>query len=110
MGSITFVEHDGTEHAVDIEEGKSLMQTAVDNGVPGIDADCGGDCDCGTCHVIVGDDWISVTGSAAESGTEDEKQMLELTPEKADTSRLSCQIKTSEEMDGMVVRLPEFQM
>lgn len=110
MGSITFVEYDGAEHAVDIEDGKSLMQAAVDNGIPGIDADCGGDCDCGTCHVIVADDWISVTGSASDSATEDEKQMLELTPEKTDASRLSCQIKMSDEMDGMVVHLPEFQM
>lgn len=107
MGSITFVEHDGTRHAVDIEEGKSLMQTAVDNGVPGIDADCGGSCACGTCHVIVASEWISTTGGAA---TEEEKQMLELTPEKADTSRLSCQIETADAMDGMVVQMPEFQM
>lgn len=107
MGSITFVEHDGTEHAVDIEDGKTLMQTAVDNNVPGIDADCGGDCACGTCHVIVADKWFSITGGAA---TEDEKQMLALTPENADTSRLSCQIETSAAMDGMVVHLPEFQM
>lgn len=107
MGSITFVENDGTEHAVDIEDGKSLMETAVDNGVPGIDADCGGDCACGTCHVIVADEWFSTTGGIA---SEDEKQMLELTPEKAASSRLSCQITTSDTMDGMVVHLPEFQM
>lgn len=107
MGSITFVEHDGTQHAVDIEEGKSLMQTAVDNDVPGIDADCGGSCACGTCHVIVMQDWIGTTGSAA---SEEEKQMLELTPDKAETSRLACQVTTTVAMDGMVVQLPEFQM
>lgn len=106
MGTITFVEHDGTQHAVDIEEGKSLMQTAMDHGVPGIDADCGGECACGTCHVIVGADWIESTGSANEV----ELQMLNLTPEQESTSRLSCQIPVSDAMDGMVVRLPEFQM
>jgi len=106
MGSITFIEHNGTQHAVDIEEGKSLMQIAMDNGVPGVDADCGGACACGTCHVIVDSDWINTTGSA----TDEENLMLDLTPEKAGSSRLSCQISTSVAMDGMVVRLPEFQM
>ncbi|MDX1694270.1 MAG: 2Fe-2S iron-sulfur cluster-binding protein [Ketobacteraceae bacterium] len=106
MGSITFIEHDGTEHVAEIEEGKSLMQTALDNCVPGIDADCGGSCACGTCHVIVDAQWIAKAGSATES----EMQMLDLTPEKSDTSRLSCQVEISEAMDGMVVRLPEFQM
>jgi len=106
MGSITFVEHNGSQHAVDIEEGKSLMQVAMDNGVPGVDADCGGECACGTCHVIVDKAWIDAAGKA----TDDEAQMLDMTPEKSDTSRLSCQIQTTNEMDGMVVRLPEFQM
>ncbi len=106
MGSITFVEHDGTQHVVEIEEGKSLMQTAVDNLVPGIDADCGGSCACGTCHVIVADDWINKTGAA----NEDEAQMLDMTPERAETSRLACQIPATQEMDGLVVHLPEFQM
>lgn len=106
MGSITFIEHDGTEHAVTIEPGKSLMQAAIDNGIPGIDADCGGECACGTCHIIVEGEWINVTGSA--SG--DELQMLDLTPERVDSSRLACQISITESMDGMVARLPEFQM
>ncbi len=106
MGSITFIEHDGSEHVVDIEEGQSLMQLAVDNLVPGIDADCGGSCACGTCHVIVASDWMSKTGRQSD----DEVQMLDMTPEKAETSRLACQITVSEDMDSMVVRLPEFQM
>ncbi len=106
MGKITFIEHDGTEHLAEIEEGKSLMQAALDNGVPGIDADCGGSCACGTCHVIVDAQWLAKTGSATEA----EEQMLDLTPEKAASSRLSCQVQLSELMDGMVVRLPEFQM
>lgn len=106
MGSITFIEHDGTRHTVEIEPGKSLMQTAMDNDVPGIDADCGGQCACGTCHVIVEGDWINTTGGASD----EELQMLDLTPERANTSRLACQVATSEAMDGMVARLPEFQM
>jgi len=106
MGNITFVEHDGKQHVVDVEVGKSLMQIAMDNGVPGIDADCGGACACGTCHVIVDSKWMNATGSI----NADEIQMLEMTPEKMPTSRLSCQIKVSEAMDGLVVHLPEFQM
>ena len=106
MGNITFIEHDGTEHKVDLEEGKSLMQIAMDNGVPGVDADCGGECACGTCHVIVDANWMASTGSVSD----EEQQMLDMTPEQADSSRLSCQIQTTSEMDGMVVRLPEFQM
>jgi len=106
MGKITFVEHDGTRHEVDFESGQSLMQIAMDNGVPGIDADCGGSCACGTCHVIVDQNWIEATGTA----TEEEEGMLDLAPEKATTSRLACQVSTNENMDGMVVRLPEFQM
>src|SRR3970040_162999 len=103
MGSITFVEHDGTQHEVDLEAGKSLMQIAMDNGIPGIDADCGGACACGTCHVIVDSQWISITGSASDN----ELQMIDLTPEKSKPSRLSCQIKVSDAMNGLVVHLPE---
>lgn len=106
MGNITFIEHDGTQHTVDIEAGKSLMQIAIDYGVPGIDADCGGECACGTCHVILDQQWTNMTNSAQA----DELQMLDLTPEKTDTSRLSCQIQVSAAMHGMVVHLPEFQM
>lgn len=106
MGHIKFVEHDGAQHLVDIEDGKTLMQIAMDNGVPGIDADCGGECACGTCHVIIDHNWMNAVGNA----TDDELRMLEMTPERAETSRLSCQIKISNAMDGMVVHLPEFQM
>jgi 2Fe-2S ferredoxin len=106
MGSITFIEHSGDTHSVDIEEGKSLMQLAMDHGVPGIDADCGGECACGTCHVLVDEKWLSAAGAASD----DEALMLDMTPEKTDCSRLSCQIASTEAMDGMEVRLPEFQM
>lgn len=63
MGQITFIEHNGAAHVVEIAAGQTLMQTAVDNGIPGIDADCGGACACGTCHVIVDHDWIQATGN-----------------------------------------------
>ncbi|MDX1755439.1 MAG: 2Fe-2S iron-sulfur cluster-binding protein [Marinobacter sp.] len=106
MGNITFIEHDGTLHDVELEADKSLMQHAVDNLVPGIDADCGGGCACGTCHVIVDDGWYAKTGAI----NCDEQQMLDMTPEGAATSRLACQIQVTEAMDGLVVRLPEFQM
>ena len=82
------------------------MQLAIDNGIPGIDADCGGECACGTCHVILEDQWLAITGNAKI----DELQMLDMTPEKTSTSRLSCQIQVSDAMDGMMVQLPEFQM
>lgn len=106
MATIRFIEHDGTTHDVALEAGKSVMQLAVDNGVPGIDADCGGACACGTCHVIVDSEWLAVTGSASDV----ELIMLDMTPEKVASSRLSCQLMAADDMDGMVLRLPEFQM
>ena len=106
MSSITIIEHDGTEHKVSIEEGVSLMELATNNDIPGIDADCGGACACGTCHVIVDDAWAKKVGDP----TVEENQMLDLTPERSTTSRLSCQMQVTEALDGLVVRLPEFQM
>ncbi|AWH95853.1 2Fe-2S iron-sulfur cluster-binding protein [Dietzia psychralcaliphila] len=106
MGKITFVSYEGEEHETAIVDGQSLMQIATSNGVTGIDGDCGGECACGTCHVIVGSEWVSLTGKQGD----DEEEMLDLTPERQSTSRLSCQITVSEEMDGMTVHLPEFQM
>lgn len=106
MGQITFIEHSNDEHVVDIEDGKSLMQLAVDNLVPGIDADCGGGCACGTCHVMLDSPWIDHVGELSI----EESHMLEMTPDKKETSRLSCQVTVTEAMDGMKVYLPEFQM
>jgi 2Fe-2S ferredoxin len=106
MPRITLIEHNGTSHTIDAEVGKSLMLNAIDNGVPGIDADCGGACACGTCHCFIEDSWRAVTGDAAML----EESMLGMRPDRADNSRLSCQIDVSDDMDGLVVRLPEFQM
>jgi len=106
MGKIIFTTHSGETHEADLIAGKSLMQIATDNAIPGIDGDCGGVCACGTCHVILDSVWINaVDGQNAE-----EEQMLQMTPERQNTSRLACQITVSNDMDGMTVQLPEFQM
>ena len=106
MPSITLIEFNGESHTIDAESGKSLMQNAIDNSVPGIDADCGGACACGTCHVFVGEKWLQATGDSDPM----EEAMLGMRPDRAEVSRLSCQIQVSDELDGLVVRLPEFQM
>lgn len=106
MAHITFIEHDGTAHVVDLEAGKSLMQIAMDNGIPNIDADCGGECACGTCHVILEPKWIQQHGAASTN----EIQMLDLSAEKTSNSRLACQVRVSEEMADMRVQLPEYQV
>ena len=106
MPTITYIEFDGTEHVIAGEKGSTVMRTALDNGVPGIDADCGGECSCATCHVIVADDWMEVVGQPHDM----EESMLDLNPEREPNSRLSCQIDVTDAIDGLVVRLPEFQM
>ena len=106
MPNITLIEYSGTSHTIEAEPGKSLMQNAIDNGVPGIDADCGGACACGTCHVFVEQGWLEATGESDPM----EEAMLGMRPDRTEVSRLSCQIEVSDALDGMVVRLPEFQM
>lgn len=105
MSKITFISHNGKENVVDATEGHSLMSAAIDNGVAGIDADCGGECSCATCHVMVADGWYAKTGGPNTN----EEAMLDLNPERTPTSRLSCQIKVTKALDGLVVNLPEFQ-
>jgi 2Fe-2S ferredoxin len=105
MPSVTFIEHDGTEHNVEAEAGGSLMQIALDNLVPGIDADCGGECSCATCHVMVKTQWLEKVGSPSDA----EDSMLDLNPEREASSRLACQIKVTDLHDGLIVDLPEFQ-
>jgi len=83
----------------------SLMQAAIDNLVPGIDADCGGECSCATCHVMVNENWLKKVGPPGEM----EESMLDLNPERQENSRLSCQVEVSEELDGLRVNMPEFQ-
>jgi 2Fe-2S ferredoxin len=106
MTTVTFVETNGTRHEVQARNGRSLMQAAVQNAVPGIDADCGGKCLCATCHVILTPEWYERLGGPSP----EEAEMLAPTPEHTPTSRLSCQIQVTDALDGLVVRLPEFQM
>lgn len=106
MPNITYIEFDGTRHVVAGETGATVMSTAIDNGVPGIDADCGGECSCATCHVMVAEEWMAVVGQPDDM----EESMLDLNPEREPNSRLSCQIEVTDAIDGLVVQLPEFQM
>ena len=106
MPKVTFIEYNGTEHKVSVEDGMTMMNAAVENFVPGIDGDCGGACACGTCHVIVDSEWIPKIPPSSKV----EQSMLRLTPEVEEGSRLACQIEIGNELDGLVVRLPEFQM
>jgi ferredoxin, 2Fe-2S len=105
MAKITYIEHDGTEHVVDVKPGQSVMEGAVKHNIPGIDADCGGACACATCHVYVDPAWISKTGEKSSM----EESMLDFAESVEDNSRLSCQIKVTDDLDGLVVRMPESQ-
>lgn len=105
MPKITYIEHNGTEHTIDAEEGVSVMEAAVKNMVPGIDADCGGACACATCHVYVDEAWREKTGKPESM----EESMLDFAAEPKENSRLSCQVKVTAALDGLIVRLPEFQ-
>ena len=105
MPKITFIEHSGAEHVVDADVGLSVMEAAVRNSVPGIDADCGGACACATCHVYVDAAWADKVGKPEAM----EESMLDFAYEPKENSRLSCQITVRAELDGLVVRLPEFQ-
>src|SRR5215813_13580564 len=107
MAKITYIEFNGTEHVVDVKNGLSVMEGAVKNNIPGIDADCGGECACATCHVYVDQDWLGVTGTPAPGLQE--ASMLSFAALAQPNSRLSCQIKVSEALDGLVVHLPEGQ-
>lgn len=105
MPKIHYVSHDGADRAVEVPAGESVMRGAVLNAVPGIDADCGGECACATCHVYVDDAWKDKVGAASEQET----SMLGFVDSVKDSSRLSCQIKVTPELDGLVVHLPESQ-
>jgi 2Fe-2S ferredoxin len=106
MAKITYIEFDGTEHEVDVPPGYSVMEGAVDNNIPGIEAECGGMCSCATCHVYVDPAWVEATGKPKSI----EQGMLESALDLKETSRLSCQIEVTDELDGLVVRMPELQI
>ena len=105
MPKVTFIAFDGTRREVQAETGLSLMRAAVDNNVRGIDADCGGQCACATCHVFVDAAWAASTGVR----TADEEAMLNFAAELRDSSRLACQITVTDELEGLVVSMPEGQ-
>jgi 2Fe-2S ferredoxin len=105
MARITYIEFNGKEHVIDVKPGMSVMEGARKNNVPGIDADCGGACACATCHVFVDPAWVEKTGKRNDM----EEATIDFAERVEPNSRLSCQITVTEEMDGLVVRMPERQ-
>ena len=105
MARITYILHDGTERVVEAESGMTVMEAAAKNSVPGIAAECGGACACATCHVYVEEQWRAATGEPSPM----EEDMLDFAFDVRPTSRLSCQIKVTEELDGLVVHTPAQQ-
>ena len=105
MPKITYVENDGKSHTVEVDNGLTVMEGAVQNNIPGIDADCGGSMACATCHVYVKENWFNKLPKK-EDGEED---MLDMAYEPNKFSRLSCQLTVSDKLEGMIVNLPEKQ-
>ena len=106
MAKITYIEHDGKPHTIEVANGLSVMEGAVQNNIPGIDADCGGSMACATCHVYVKEEWFNKL-TKKEDGEED---MLDMAFEPKKNSRLSCQLMVSDQLDGLIVNLPEKQV
>ena len=105
MAKITYVEFGGKEHVVDVPNGLTVMEGARDNGIPGIEADCGGACACSTCHVYVDPAWVGKLPKKDPM----EEDMLDFAYDVRPTSRLSCQIRMSDALDGLTVHIPEKQ-
>lgn len=105
MPKITYIEHNGTAHTVEVAAGMSVMDGAVKHAIPGIDADCGGACACATCHVYVDGEWLGKVGKP--SGMEE--SMLDFASDVTPNSRLSCQIKVHSELDGLIITMPPSQ-
>ena len=105
MPKITYITHDGVSHAIDADVGSTVMENAIRNSVPGIDAECGGALACATCHVYVDPAWVDATGSPSPM----EEDMLDFAYDVQPTSRLSCQIRVEPALDGLIVRVPERQ-
>tara|TARA_Y100001970_G_scaffold3918_1_gene4507 strand:+ start:197 stop:517 length:321 start_codon:yes stop_codon:yes gene_type:complete len=106
MPKITYIEHSGKTHTVEVASGLSVMEGAVQNNIPGIDADCGGSMACATCHVYVKEEWFNKIPKK-EDGEED---MIDMAFEPKKNSRLSCQIMVSDQLEGLVVDIPEKQV
>jgi 2Fe-2S ferredoxin len=105
MPKITYIEHNGTDHTIEAEVGSTVMEAAIQNGISGIEAECGGACACATCHVYVDEAWQEKTGEPSPM----EEDMLDFGYDVRPNSRLSCQLKVTQELDGLVVRIPERQ-
>ena len=105
MIHITYTDSQGTSRTVEAQEGSTVMETALRNSVPGIDAECGGACACATCHVYVAPEWTEIVGKPSQM----EEDMLDFAADVRPTSRLSCQIKVTAALDGVVVTTPAKQ-
>ncbi len=105
MTKITFIDASGQSRTVDAEDGSTVMEAALKNSIPGIEAECGGACACATCHVYVDDAWVEKLGKAEQM----EEDMLDFAFDVRPNSRLSCQIKVRAEIDGLTVSTPEKQ-
>jgi len=105
MPKIIFIDAGGERHEVDAENGSTVMENAIRNGVPGIEAECGGACACATCHVYVDDAFRAIVGNPEPM----EEDMLDFAYDVRPTPRLSCQIRVSDEINGMTVTVPERQ-
>ena len=106
MPKITYKDHQGTSKTIEVENGLSVMEGAVQNNIPGIDADCGGSMACATCHVYVEDSWFNKIPKAEDA----ENDMIDMAYNPKKNSRLSCQLMVSDQLDGLVVNLPEKQV
>ncbi len=107
MAKITYIEHNGTQHKVEVANGLTVMEGARDNNIPGIEADCGGACACSTCHVYVDAAWVEKIPAKDDM----EEDMLDFAFEPDTTrSRLTCQIRVTDDLDGLVVQMPEKQI
>ena len=105
MPKITYIEHNGKSHTLEVANGLTVMEGAVQNNIPGIDADCGGSCACATCHVYVDEKWFK----KLENKESAEEDMLDMAFEPKKFSRLSCQLTVSDVLDGLVVKMPSKQ-
>lgn len=105
MPNVVFIDSENAEHVVDVPNGDTMMQAALDNGLPSILGDCGGACACATCHVYVDESWFEKVGGPSDL----ESDMLEGVVEPGPTSRLGCQIVMDDNLEGLIIRLPESQ-
>lgn len=105
MTKITYIDHEGTEREIDAKNGETVMETAIKNSIPGIDADCGGACACATCHVYIDEAFVEKVGAPQDM----EQSMLDFAENVQPNSRLCCQISVSDDLDGLRVTTPESQ-